>query len=96
MIHMWSSGFLYSRLNISILYLPVTGISGKDDCRIIARKIQATEQPIEYDNIKCHIGNSIGISLYPVHGNDSELLVSKADQAMYKVKKSGKNDFSFY
>jgi len=46
-------------------------------------------------NIKDHdtqIGASIGISVYPEHGNDKELLLKKADDAMYLAKKEGKND----
>lgn len=37
---------------------------------------------------------SIGISLYPKDG--SNLLIEKADTAMYYVKKNGKNNFKWY
>ncbi|BBH20122.1 hypothetical protein Back11_14670 [Paenibacillus baekrokdamisoli] len=39
---------------------------------------------------------SIGISLYPSDGSDSENLIKNADTAMYRVKEQGKNSFQFY
>lgn len=39
---------------------------------------------------------SIGISLYPDHGETFELLLRSADTAMYKAKESGKNTYCFY
>jgi diguanylate cyclase (GGDEF)-like protein/PAS domain S-box-containing protein len=43
-------------------------------------------------NITC----SIGISLYPEHGADSEALVKTADLAMYCAKENGRNNFRFF
>ncbi|OCT13740.1 hypothetical protein A8709_19355 [Paenibacillus pectinilyticus] len=39
---------------------------------------------------------SIGISLYPSDGVDSDTLIKNADTAMYRVKELGKNNFQFY
>lgn len=39
---------------------------------------------------------SIGVSLYPSHGDNTETLLKNADTAMYKSKHIGKNTFSFY
>lgn len=38
----------------------------------------------------------IGIASYPKDTEDLEQLIVCADNAMYQVKKSGKNDFAFY
>ena len=38
----------------------------------------------------------IGISSYPRDAQDAEQLIINADDAMYEVKKSGKNNFAFY
>ena len=46
------------------------------------------------DNI-VRISCSIGISIYPLHATDSDLLLRQADQAMYQAK-SKKNTYSFY
>ncbi|WP_238323726.1 putative bifunctional diguanylate cyclase/phosphodiesterase [Planococcus donghaensis] len=39
---------------------------------------------------------SIGASLFPADGTDSETLVKNADIAMYRVKEEGKNNFQFF
>ncbi len=43
-----------------------------------------------------HIGGSIGISLYPADGTDTEMLIKNADTAMYHAKESGRNNFQFF
>jgi diguanylate cyclase (GGDEF)-like protein/PAS domain S-box-containing protein len=42
------------------------------------------------------IGASVGIALYPEHGNDSRVLLVRADEAMYKAKRRGKNSHFLY
>ncbi len=44
----------------------------------------------------CTIGASIGIALYPENGSSRNDLFRKADEAMYAVKKSGKNGYLIY
>jgi len=39
---------------------------------------------------------SIGISLYPHHGNSVRALINHADAAMYAAKRSGRNSFQFF
>lgn len=39
---------------------------------------------------------SIGIARSPIHGNNYAQLMLKADNAIYEVKKRGKNNFAFY
>lgn len=43
-----------------------------------------------------YVTPSIGVSIYPEHGNDFESLLMKADTAMYKVKEAGKNHYKIY
>lgn len=45
---------------------------------------------------KAKVCGSIGIASYPKDTEDLEQLIVCADDAMYQVKKSGKNDFAFY
>jgi diguanylate cyclase (GGDEF)-like protein/PAS domain S-box-containing protein len=42
------------------------------------------------------IGCSVGISMFPEHGTDSEILIKNADAAMYSAKQSGRNSFRFF
>ena len=47
------------------------------------------------DYPQVRLGGSIGISLYPGNGNTLDMLYAKADEALYKAKASGKNQFVF-
>ena len=42
------------------------------------------------------ISCSLGISIFPEHGADSETLIKNADAAMYCAKESGRNNFQFF
>ena len=57
--------------------------------------IDALTRPFCFEDVSCSIGVSIGISFYPLNGEDSDLLISCADTAMYRVKNAGKNAFAF-
>jgi len=68
----------------------------KEDLVAIGKKINASlSTKIFIDSHECQIGASIGISIYPQDGKDITSLLKKADDAMYKVKSSGKNSISF-
>ena len=57
--------------------------------RVAEKIIRQLEQPFEVKGHTLHISASVGISLYPDHGNNTDTLVSLADQAMYQAKHSG-------
>lgn len=42
------------------------------------------------------ISSSIGISLYPMHGEDADILLKRADQAMYCAKQNGRQNVQVY
>lgn len=39
---------------------------------------------------------SLGVSIYPTHGQDFDVLKAKADDAMYQAKQAGRNQFLIY
>ena len=43
-----------------------------------------------------HVGCSIGVSIFPEHGSDTETLIKHADAAMYSAKDRGRNNFQFF
>jgi diguanylate cyclase (GGDEF)-like protein/PAS domain S-box-containing protein len=64
---------------------------------LVALKIiNAFARPISVDGRDLHVTTSIGVSLYPDHGNDAETLLKNADVAMYKAKDRGRNGFQSY
>jgi diguanylate cyclase (GGDEF)-like protein len=44
----------------------------------------------------CHITVSIGISIFPADGSDSQALLKAAEQAMYRAKETGRNNYQYY
>jgi diguanylate cyclase (GGDEF)-like protein len=64
--------------------LPGVGQSGAE---LAARKIiAAVQQPLQIDGLNLDVHGSIGIALAPEHGTEAELLVQRADVAMYVAK----------
>ncbi|MFA7292319.1 MAG: 7TM diverse intracellular signaling domain-containing protein [Rhodocyclaceae bacterium] len=57
---------------------------------MLAEKIVRTlSQPTSIADSKVTIGASIGIALWPIHGETAQRLLRSADQAMYTAKRSG-------
>lgn len=72
-------------------------LPNKDDVPMVARKILATlEQPFLLDNREINISASIGVAVFPDHGDTIDALTKSADIAMYHVKWKGKNGFMQY
>ncbi len=67
-----------------------------DDIEVVAKKlIDAVNHPVRIGNAICHVGISIGISLFPRDGYDDDSLMRLADDAMYAAKAAGKNTYAF-
>ena len=67
------------------ILLPNTGLN---QAKAIADKLlRVTEEPIEIGAQMLHVGGSIGITLYPQHGEDEVTLLQRADVAMYVAKR---------
>jgi len=78
-----------------VILLPY--IKTPEDAHLVASKIQKV---LEYKhNIGTHnlyITSSIGVSIYPQHGENSEELIRNADTAMYEAKNDGRNVYKIY
>lgn len=78
-----------------IVLLP--SIEAEKDAMTVAEKIRsALNQPFELAGHNLHISASIGIAIYPEHGNDEFLLCKNADIAMYHAKKKGHNNVQYF
>ncbi len=75
----------------------LSGIARAEDAaRVAGRILAALEAPIRLNGPEVFTTASIGISLYPQDGEDSETLLKHADAAMYQAKASGRNNYHFY
>jgi diguanylate cyclase (GGDEF)-like protein len=71
--------------------------SHPDQLESLAQKtIRTIEVPYKLaGDQEARISASIGIACYPHCASDRTGLIKKADQAMYEVKKQGKNGYGF-
>ena len=60
------------------------------------RLLDIFARPFDAEGRKVHITASIGISIFPLDGQDMDALLSNADVAMYQAKKHGRNTYRFF
>jgi diguanylate cyclase (GGDEF)-like protein/PAS domain S-box-containing protein len=77
-----------------ILLLPET--DGVGASVVAAKLLNLVAEPFMFNGNEIVSTISIGIALYPHDGHDVETLSKNADTAMYRVKKSGRNNFCFF
>lgn len=66
------------------------------DCEPVLKcMLQAASAPILIDGIIVQLSASIGVAFFPMHGQEMETLIAKADQAMYVSKRAGGNRLAF-
>lgn len=58
--------------------------------------LKVVSQPMFIEQNELNITASIGIALYPEHGESPEAVMKEADTAMYVAKENGGNTFSAY
>jgi len=72
----------------------MTEVTSRNDVMTLADKILASlSLPYSLDGHTVHVTGSMGIAIYPDDGQDMEMILSKADAAMYKAKHSGSNTY---
>ncbi|MBC7961577.1 MAG: diguanylate cyclase [Steroidobacteraceae bacterium] len=67
------------------------------DTGIVSDKIiTALGRPFIIQGQQCHIGVSIGVSIFPDHAENAESLLKAADSAMYCAKENGRNCYRYF
>jgi diguanylate cyclase (GGDEF)-like protein len=62
---------------------------GKEEAVVLCEAVAAEmEPPFHLEEQDLNVSISIGIAMFPEHGQDSELLIQSADVAMYEAKQS--------
>lgn len=78
-----------------LLILP--GVESINDIiTIVNQLIKGFEKSFHIDDHTLSMSASIGIAVYPEHGDTFESLLQNSDTAMYQAKETGKNGYSFY
>lgn len=75
----------------------LTDIANASDAYAVAEKILSSiRNPCQIGGKELNITPSIGIAIYPDHGNDEATLIQHADDALYFAKDEGRNNAQFY
>lgn len=75
----------------------LNNIESDQNIALMANKIIASlSEPFDLDGRPCHVGGSVGVSIYPDDSEDIEKLIMQADEAMYLAKQCGKNTYKLY
>lgn len=75
----------------------LTEIEQTQDAAPVAEKILAVfAEPCAVAGHELHVTLSIGISIYPDDGQDSDDVMKNADTAMYHAKANGRNNYQFF
>ena len=72
-------------------------LSRPQDAAASAKKLlRALARPYVLDGKRARVTASIGITVYPLDGDEVETLLSRADRAMYRAKTERRNDYRFW
>jgi len=83
---------IVSRLGGDEFTVILSGIPQVEYATKVAEKIlQSLSQVVVLEGQNVFVTVSIGISLYPLDGEVEEILIKKADMAMYRAKQLGRN-----
>jgi diguanylate cyclase (GGDEF)-like protein/PAS domain S-box-containing protein len=88
---------IISRIGGDEFIILIPYMAEEDDALHDCRKIlKAFEEPFTIYDQKFTITTSIGVSMFPHHGNDLNALIKSADLAMYRSKEKGRNCYSIF
>jgi diguanylate cyclase (GGDEF)-like protein/PAS domain S-box-containing protein len=86
-----------ARLGGDEFVIMIADVEHEDTVAMLAQQVlEALSQAITIQGHDLYPAGSIGISLYPKDGGDSQTLIKNADTAMYRAKEAGRNNFQFY
>ncbi len=86
-----------ARLGGDEFVVVLEGVHDIEDVMFVANKLLVTlARPMEISGHEITSTVSIGVSIFPEDGEDTDELLKHADIAMYKAKEAGKNNCQFY
>jgi diguanylate cyclase (GGDEF)-like protein len=78
-------------------FLLLMDFHSMNEVKVIAEDLIASfTKPFLLSGQEVYITPSIGISLYPGNGSDSDTLLKRADSALYQAKERGRNTYQFF
>lgn len=78
------------------LYILIEGVDEKQTLKYGQDIVSLFSKPFKVNDSTFYVTASVGISRYPETAQDMDALLQQAEIAMYKVKRSGKNNFHLF
>ena len=78
------------------MLLPETGLSGAIE---VAERMRKSVEFSSFDvrgKVDLTTSISIGVASFPEHDSNGDLIVEKADKALYRAKRGGRNQIAIY
>jgi len=95
--HITRKSDIVGRLSGDEFLIILENINEMEDILKVIEKIRIQLMtPFSINDLSIEITVSIGVASFPVNGDNADQLIHAADQAMYNVKKNGKDGFKFY
>jgi diguanylate cyclase (GGDEF)-like protein/PAS domain S-box-containing protein len=86
-----------ARLGGDEFVIMVADVAHEDTVAMLAQQVlESLSQVVTIQGHELYPAGSMGISLFPKDGGDSQTLIKNADTAMYRAKEAGRNNFQFY
>lgn len=85
-----------ARLGGDEFVLLLVGANAQGAARVAAKMQEAARQPLQLGRHELCMSPSMGIALFPDHGEDFDTLIQSADTAMYHAKAEGRNGYRFF
>lgn len=96
LVHSVRESDLVGRIGGDEFIVVLSHVGRPEDAGFVAGKIiEKITEPMDIQGQSCKISASIGIAIFPDHGNDWDSLIEAADAAMYEIKNQGKNAFGY-
>jgi diguanylate cyclase (GGDEF)-like protein len=80
---------MLARLSSNSFIMLIDNVSEQDSQSIAKNILMHFEQTFDIEGINIDVHVQIGISCFPQHGKSSDLLIQRADVAMYMARKAG-------
>lgn len=95
--HLLRESDLVARLGGDEFVVLLQEVENQQTVAQIASKILSSLiRPVILFGQECRVTASVGIAMYPAHGQDEQTLMKNADLAMYRAKEDGRNNYQFF
>ncbi len=92
-----TDGEIISRFGGDEFTIILPAITDVEQVQVIAQHVNGLfHHPFILNDAEHFVTTSIGIALFPEHGENATALIMNADMAMYRAKDDGKNQYRFY